>query len=78
MVYEPVFGLDNICKRFSDVSHDTNNHFVEGLQYNLNEAVIMAASMVPDHEVNFTNVIDIQILITTNFRFHKIIMPSSR
>lgn len=56
MVYEPVFGLDNICKRFSNVILDTNNHFVEGLQYTLNEAVIMTATMVPDHEVDFTNV----------------------
>lgn len=56
MLYEPVYGLDNICKRFSDRSHNTNNHFVEGLQYTLNEAVIMTAVMVPDHEVDFMKV----------------------
>lgn len=56
MVYEPVFGLDNIVKRFSEVTHDFGNHFVEGLQYNLDEAVIMTAAMVPDHEVDYTNV----------------------
>lgn len=56
MVYEPVFGLENIVKRFSDVSHDTTIHFVEGLQYKLEEAVIMTAVMVPDHEVDFTKV----------------------
>lgn len=52
MKYEPVFGLENICKRFDDVSHDKNNHFVEGIQFSLNEAVIMTAVMVPDHEVD--------------------------
>lgn len=56
MEYEPVFGLENICKRFDEASHDKNNHFVEGLQYNLNEAVIMTAVMVPDHEVDHRRV----------------------
>lgn len=54
--YEPVFGLENICKRFNDASHDTTNDFVEGLQYSLNEAVIMTGIMVPDHEVDHTKV----------------------
>lgn len=56
MEYEPVFGLDNICKRFNDASHDPQNHFVEGLQYGLDEAVLMTAVMVPDHEVDHRNV----------------------
>lgn len=56
MEYEPVFGLDNIVKRFNDASHDSNNHFVEGLQYTLDEAVIMTAVMVPDHEVDHRKV----------------------
>lgn len=56
MEYEAVFGLENIVKRFDEVSHDTNNHFVEGLQYSLDEAVIMTAVMVPDHEVDHRNV----------------------
>lgn len=56
MDYEPVYGLDNIAKRFNDASHDANNHFVEGLQYSLDEAVIMTAVMVPDHEVDHRNV----------------------
>lgn len=56
MEYEPVFGLDNICKRFDDASHNENNHFVEGLQYSLDEAVLMTAVMVPDHEVDHKNV----------------------
>lgn len=54
--YAPVFGLENICKRFNDASHDTANDFVEGLQYSLNEAVIMTGVMVPDHEVDHTKV----------------------
>lgn len=55
--YEPVFGLENIAKRFDEASHDTNNHFVEGLQYSLNDGVVMTGVMVPDHEVDFRNVI---------------------
>lgn len=54
--YEPVFGLDNIVRRFNEASHDTSNHFVEGLQYSLDEAVIMTGAMVPDHEVDHRNV----------------------
>lgn len=55
--YEPVFGLDNIAKRFDEASHNANNHFVEGLQYSLDEGVVMTGVMVPDHEVDFRNVI---------------------
>lgn len=62
MEYEPVFGLDNIAKRFNEVSHDTNNQFVEGLQYSLDEAVIMTAVMVPDHEVDYKKVRQIKWL----------------
>lgn len=54
--YEPVFGLENICQRFNDVSHDTTNDFVEGLQYSLDEAVIMTGVMIQDHEVDHTKV----------------------
>lgn len=56
MEYEPVFGLENIVKRFDDASRDESNHFVEGLQYSLDEAVIMTAVMVPDHEVDHRKV----------------------
>lgn len=56
MEYEPIFGLDNICKRFNDASHDKENHFVEGLQYSLDEAVLMTAVMIPDHEVDHKKV----------------------
>lgn len=54
--YEPVFGLENICKLFDEASHDARNHFVEGLQFSLNKAVIMTGVMVPDHDVDFTKV----------------------
>lgn len=56
MEYEPVFGLENIAKRFNEASHDANNQFVEGLQYSLDEAVIMTAVMVADHEVDHRKV----------------------
>lgn len=56
MEYEPVFGLENIVKRFNDASHDESNHFVEGLQYSIDEGVIMTAVMVPDHEVDHREV----------------------
>lgn len=56
MEYEPVFGLENIAKRFNEASHDASNHFVEGLQYSLDEAVLMTAVMVPDHEVDHKKV----------------------
>lgn len=56
MEYEPVFGLENIVKRFNEASHNSSNHFVEGLQYSLDEAVIMTAVMVPDHEVDHKKV----------------------
>ncbi|XP_034979163.1 delta(24)-sterol reductase [Zootoca vivipara] len=39
--YEPVRGLKTICKRFAEESEKKENHFVEGLVYSLEEAVIM-------------------------------------
>lgn len=48
--------MDSIAKRFDEASHDTSNHFVEGLQYSLDEGVIMTGVMVPDHEVDYRNV----------------------
>lgn len=54
--YEPVRGLDNICKKFNDESHNTSNDFVEGLQYSLDEAVIMTGFLVQDHEVDHSKV----------------------
>uniref|UniRef100_A0A1L8DZB4 Delta(24)-sterol reductase n=1 Tax=Nyssomyia neivai TaxID=330878 RepID=A0A1L8DZB4_9DIPT len=49
--YEPVKGLEKIVKTFDDASKNKENHFVEGLQYSLDEAVIMTGVMVEDHEV---------------------------
>ena len=46
--YEPVRGLENICKRFTEVSENKQNTFVEGLQYSLDTAVIMTGTMT-DH-----------------------------
>lgn len=54
--YQSVFGLNTIVRTFDEASHDPNNHFVEGLQYSRNEAVIMTGFMVPDHEVDPQNV----------------------
>ncbi|TKS75063.1 Delta(24)-sterol reductase [Collichthys lucidus] len=46
--YEPVRGLENICKRFAEASENKQNTFVEGLQYTLDTAVIMTGTMT-DH-----------------------------
>ncbi|XP_010789461.1 delta(24)-sterol reductase [Notothenia coriiceps] len=46
--YEPVRGLENICKRFTEASENKQNTFVEGLQYSLDSAVIMTGTMT-DH-----------------------------
>lgn len=54
--YEPVKGLDNIVAKFEKESKDKRNDFVEGLQYSLNEAVIMTANMVQDSEVDYNKV----------------------
>lgn len=54
--YEPVKGLDNIVAKFDKETKDKSNDFVEGLQYSLNEAVIMTANMVQDSEVDYSKV----------------------
>lgn len=46
--YKAVRGLDGICKVFAEESANKENHFVEGLQYSLDEAVIMTGVMT-DH-----------------------------
>lgn len=46
--YEPVRGLENICRRFTEASSNKQNTFVEGLQYSLDSAVIMTGTMT-DH-----------------------------
>ncbi|XP_026883717.2 delta(24)-sterol reductase [Electrophorus electricus] len=46
--YEPVRGLDAVCRRFAEESDNKENQFVEGLQFSLDEAVIMTGTMT-DH-----------------------------
>ncbi|XP_061594078.1 delta(24)-sterol reductase [Cololabis saira] len=46
--YEPVRGLDDICRRFAEASQNKQNTFVEGIQYGLDSAVIMTGTMT-DH-----------------------------
>ncbi|XP_055800226.1 delta(24)-sterol reductase-like [Salvelinus fontinalis] len=53
--YEPIRGLENICRRFSEASEDKNNTFVEGLQYSLDEAVIMTGTMTDTAEPDKIN-----------------------
>uniref|UniRef100_A0A8C2CHC5 Delta(24)-sterol reductase n=1 Tax=Cyprinus carpio TaxID=7962 RepID=A0A8C2CHC5_CYPCA len=48
LCYEPVRGLDAICKKFAEESANKENQFVEGLQYSRDEAVIMTGTMT-DH-----------------------------
>lgn len=48
--YEPVRGLDNICRRFAEASRDKSNTFVEGIQFALDSAVIMTGSMSENAE----------------------------
>lgn len=43
--YEPVRGLENICKRFAEASQNKQNTFVEGIQYTLDSAVIMTGTL---------------------------------
>lgn len=55
-----MIGLQNIIDKFEKASRDTkNNHYVEGLLYNLNEAVIMTGEMVADSEVELSKLNDI-------------------
>uniref|UniRef100_A0A673WSS8 24-dehydrocholesterol reductase n=1 Tax=Salmo trutta TaxID=8032 RepID=A0A673WSS8_SALTR len=53
--YEPIRGLENICRRFSEASEDKNNTFVEGLQYSLYDAVIMSGTMTDTAEPDKIN-----------------------
>ncbi|XP_055295777.1 delta(24)-sterol reductase-like [Sitodiplosis mosellana] len=57
--YEPMFGIDDIAKRFNEASCDSNNHFVEAIQYSLDEAVMITAVMVADHEVDHRKINEI-------------------
>lgn len=48
--FEPVRGLEAICEKFNQESQRLENHFVEGLLYSLDEAVIMTGVMTDDVE----------------------------
>ncbi|KAK2495459.1 hypothetical protein MC885_002643 [Smutsia gigantea] len=48
--YEPVRGLEAICDKFTHESQRLENHFVEGLLYSLDEAVIMTGVMTDEAE----------------------------
>ncbi|KAI4889050.1 hypothetical protein NFI96_001504 [Prochilodus magdalenae] len=55
--YKAVRGLDAICKTFAEESANKENQFVEGLQYSLNEAVIMTGTMTDNAEPDKINCI---------------------
>ncbi|KAM4872973.1 delta(24)-sterol reductase isoform 2-T2 [Thomomys bottae] len=46
--FEPVHGLEAICEKFTQESQRSENHFVEGLLYSLDEAVIMTGVMTDE------------------------------
>lgn len=48
--FEPVRGLEAICEKFTRESQRPENHFVEGLLYSLDEAVIMTGVMTDEAE----------------------------
>lgn len=48
--FEPVRGLEAICDKFKLESQRQENHFVEGLLYSLDEAVIMTGVMTDEME----------------------------
>ena len=49
--YHPVYSLDDAVKVFEEESLKKNeNHFVEGLMFDLDEAVIMTGSLSPTCE----------------------------
>ncbi|KAJ8388495.1 hypothetical protein AAFF_G00133710 [Aldrovandia affinis] len=55
MTYEPVRGLEAICQRFAQESANKENQFVEGLQYSVDEAVIMTGVMTDEAEPDKVN-----------------------
>lgn len=50
--FEPVRGLEAICDKFTRESQRPENHFVEGLLYSLDEAVIMTGVMTDEAELS--------------------------
>uniref|UniRef100_A0A8C6DJU3 Delta(24)-sterol reductase n=1 Tax=Moschus moschiferus TaxID=68415 RepID=A0A8C6DJU3_MOSMO len=53
--FEPVHGLEAICDKFTRESQRPENHFVEGLLYSLEEAVIMTGVMTDEAEPSKLN-----------------------
>ncbi|XP_028818208.1 delta(24)-sterol reductase [Denticeps clupeoides] len=53
--YEPVRGLGAICQKFAEESANKENQFVEGLQYSLDQAVIMTGTMTDEAEPDKIN-----------------------
>ncbi|XP_027426172.2 delta(24)-sterol reductase [Zalophus californianus] len=53
--FEPVRGLEAICDKFTRESQRLENHFVEGLLYSLDEAVIMTGVMTDQAEPSKLN-----------------------
>ncbi|XP_062960796.1 delta(24)-sterol reductase isoform X2 [Cynocephalus volans] len=53
--FEPVRGMEAICDKFSHESQQRENHFVEGLLYSLDEAVIMTGVMTDEAEPSKLN-----------------------
>ncbi|XP_039743173.1 delta(24)-sterol reductase [Pteropus medius] len=53
--FEPVWGLEAICDKFKHESQRQENHFVEGLLYSLDEAVIMTGAMTDKAEPSKLN-----------------------
>lgn len=50
LCFEPVRGMEAICDKFTRESQRPENHFVEGLLYSLDEAVIMTGVMTDEME----------------------------
>ncbi|XP_006005558.1 delta(24)-sterol reductase [Latimeria chalumnae] len=53
--YEPVCGLEKISKKFSQESAKKENHFVEGLMYSKESAVIMTGVLTDEVECSKIN-----------------------
>uniref|UniRef100_A0A8C1ZRE5 Delta(24)-sterol reductase n=1 Tax=Cyprinus carpio TaxID=7962 RepID=A0A8C1ZRE5_CYPCA len=71
LCYEPVCGLDAICKKFAEQSANKENQFEEGLQYSRDEAVIMTGTMTDHAETDKTNCIVALEYIPLRYYYHR-------
>uniref|UniRef100_A0A8C2HH52 Delta(24)-sterol reductase n=1 Tax=Cyprinus carpio TaxID=7962 RepID=A0A8C2HH52_CYPCA len=71
LCYEPVCGLDAICKKFAEQSANKENQFEEGLQYSRDEAVIMTGTMTDHAETDKTNCIVALDYIPLRYYYHR-------